>query len=58
MFSWLEECNSNSVMFQERAVRYVHRVYKPFVNPERMSGHLTNMNIYFCFHGLTDCSSD
>lgn len=45
-------------MFQERAVGYVHRVYKPFVNPDHMQGNLTNTNIYFCFHGLTDCSSD
>lgn len=52
------KCSSNSIMFQERAVRYVHRVYKPFVNPEHIQGNLTNTNIHFCFHGLTDYSSD
>lgn len=60
MFIWLEECTSNSTIFQERAVIYVHRVRKRFINSmdtDGETGRLKNMNIYFCFHGLTDCSA-
>lgn len=34
MFIWLEEYTSNSTIFQERAVIYVHRVRKRFINSE------------------------